>query len=241
MTKFPELFLALSADFAQGEIKVRDISGRKETYITARTVMNRLDTVLGPENWWDVYIPNEKSVACSLTIRLPDDSTLTKSDAGGYAGMSDAGDDDKSGFSDGLKRAAVKFGVARYLYRDGMPNYRLDYAKPTVAIDRSPAPNTNGHANANANGNGNGRHAAPSPDPALGGVPKSGRMMFSWVKNQEQLRQVGLLKYLNEWAKLQDFPGRMVDWNADEVALGHQEAIRKLNSLRGGVAEGGRR
>jgi len=69
--------------------------------------MNRLDNVLGPENWWDEYIPSENSVLCRLSIRLPDGSTLTKADAGGYAGMADQGDDDKSGFSDAFKRAAV--------------------------------------------------------------------------------------------------------------------------------------
>ena len=55
--------------------------------------MNRLDSVLGPENWWDDYIPLENSVVCKLTLRLPDGSTVTKCDAGGYAGMADQGDD----------------------------------------------------------------------------------------------------------------------------------------------------
>jgi putative DNA primase/helicase len=54
---------------------------------------------------------------------------VTKCDAGGYAGMADSGDDDKSGYSDAFKRAAVKFGVARYLYRDGVPEtYHLFFA-----------------------------------------------------------------------------------------------------------------
>ena len=51
--------------------------------------MNRLDSVLGPENWWDEYIPLENSVVCKLSIRLPDGSIVTKADAGGYAGMAD--------------------------------------------------------------------------------------------------------------------------------------------------------
>ena len=56
----------------------------------------------------------------------PDGSVLTKCDAGGYAGMADSGDDDKSGYSDAFKRAAVKFGVARYRYRDGAPTFVLE-------------------------------------------------------------------------------------------------------------------
>ena len=54
----------------------------------------------------------ENSVICRLTVRLPDGQVLTKSDAGGYAGMADQGDDDKSGFSDSFKRACAKLGVA---------------------------------------------------------------------------------------------------------------------------------
>ena len=40
------------------------------------------------------------------------------------------------------------------------------------------------------------------------------------------------MKYLNQWAKLQDFPGRMIDWDADQVSLAYQEACRKLQSLQ---------
>jgi hypothetical protein len=114
MTQFPDLFAALAAPFESHEVKTRAAQGgRQLQYITARTAMNRLDSVLGPENWWDRYTPLENSVICELTVRLPDGSTVTKCDAGGYAGMVDQGDDDKSGFSDSFKRAAAKFGVAR--------------------------------------------------------------------------------------------------------------------------------
>jgi hypothetical protein len=100
MTQHPDLFAALAAPFDPSELKTRTQGGRQLTYVTARTVMNRLDEVVGPENWWDAYRPGENSVLCELTIRLPDGQTLTKCDAGGYAGMADSGDDDKSGFSD---------------------------------------------------------------------------------------------------------------------------------------------
>jgi hypothetical protein len=120
MTRYAQFFTALAAPFKGHEIKTRPQGGRQLQYITARTVMNRLDEVAGPESWWDEYQPLEHSVICRLTIRLPDGTALTKSDAGGYAGMSDSGDDDKSGFSDAFKRAAVKFGIGRHLYGDGV-------------------------------------------------------------------------------------------------------------------------
>ena len=232
MTQYPDLFAALAAPFEAQEVRTRSQSGRQIHYITARTAMNRLDSVVGPENWWDEYVPGENSVLCKLTVRMPDGSTLTKADAGGYAGMPDQGDDDKSGFSDAFKRAAVKFGVGRYLYRDGVPTF-VKEREPALASSPAPAAEA---APAQAQ--------APEPQQAParssngnGSVPRSGRAMFAWTKEQEQRHEVGLLKYLNSWAKLQEFPGRMVDWDADQVSQGYAEAVRKLQSISTGHAE----
>jgi len=234
MTQFPDLFAALAAPFDPQEVRSRSQAGRQLHYITARTAMNRLDSVLGPENWWDEYVPGENSVLCRLTVRLPDGATLTKADAGGYAGMPDSGDDDKSGFSDAFKRAAVKFGVGRYLYRDGVPAFARERA-PALAAPLAP------EVPAQA--------AAPEPAslatvsaPARtssgnGSVPRSGRALFAWTKDQEQRHEVGLLKYLNGWAKLLDYPGRMVDWDADQVSQAYAEACRKLQSISTGQSE----
>jgi len=237
MTQHQDLFAALAAPFERDEVKVRSYAGRQLHYITARTVMNRLDNVLGPENWWDEYIPSENSVLCRLSIRLPDGSTLTKADAGGYAGMADQGDDDKSGFSDAFKRAAVKFGVARYLYKDGVPGFVRDrlpnadavLSTPEPAAAPAPAPAANPSP---AAGTPNGRTGSSNGNP-----PRSGKALFAWTKDQEQRHEVGLLKYLNSWAKLQDFPGRMVDWDADQVSLAYAEACRKLQSIQSSHSE----
>src|SRR5271165_7068703 len=161
-----ELFAALAAPFLPEEVRVRSQGARQLQYITARTVMNRLDDVLGPANWWDEYMPLENSVICRLTIRLPDGTTLTKSDAGGYAGMPDSGDDDKSGFSDAFKRAAVKFGIGRYLYRDGVPRFASQASRtgpgPGAADPVGPAPSDPAHA------------------PRTVG-PRTGRALFAWT------------------------------------------------------------
>ena len=232
MTKHPDLFASLAAPFEPHEVKVRSQSGRQLHYITARTAMNRLDNVMGPENWWDEYIPSENSVLCRLTIRLPDGSTLTKADAGGYAGMADSGDDDKSGYSDSFKRAAVKFGVARYLYRDGVPGFvqeRAPVAPPVEApaATAEPSPATAPSAPAPPSPAQAGRNGQSS-----GQAPRSGKALFAWTKEQEQRYEVGLLKYLNQWAKLQDFPGRMIEWDGEQVNLAYHEACRKLQALQ---------
>ena len=248
MTQHPDLFAALAAPFDPSEVKVRAQSNRQLHYITARTAMNRLDEVLGPENWWDTYRPGENSVLCELTIRLPDGATITKSDAGGYAGMADSGDDDKSGFSDAFKRAAVKFGVARYLYRDGVPSFVRDRvpgvdvsvsgggaANHTPSHNPPPAPGSSGErgsASATAVA------APPATERAASGKqPRTGKALFAWTREQEQRHSVGLLKYLNGWAKLQEYPGRMVDWDAEQVNNGYVEACRKLNAVVAGSTE----
>ena len=135
-------------------------------YITARSVMNRLDYVLGPENWWDEYEPHEDSVLCRLTIRLPDGSTITKADAGGYAGMQDAGDDDKSGYSDAFKRAAVKFGVGRHLYGDGV----VTYPQPAAAVPAAPARAAGAHSG----------QRQPPPEPAK--APTPWEQIQGWIQ-----------------------------------------------------------
>lgn len=118
------LFANLAAKFGGDLVKRRSGGGGRDlVYITARAVMNRLDDVLGPENWWDEYQPIEDAVICRLTIRLPDGQLLTKCDVGGNSKTQDASDVEKSGFSDAFKRAAVKFGVGRHLYGDGVPQF----------------------------------------------------------------------------------------------------------------------
>lgn len=247
MTQYPDIFAALAAPFAPHEVKVRQQAGRQLHYITARTAMNRLDSVLGPENWWDEYLPSDHSVLCKLTIRLPDGTLLTKADAGGYAGMSDQGDDDKSGYSDAFKRAAVKFGVARYLYRDGVPEFVRERVpaqevasgepQPTISSASPPPaePSARREREPSARPR-NGAQVAPARESGgsnggvVGSPPRSGRALFAWVKDQEGRHEVGLLQYLNKWGKLQDYPGRMVDWDADQVANAYQEAIRKIQA-----------
>jgi hypothetical protein len=239
MTQHRDLFAALAAPFEPEEVKLRTQSGRQLHYVTARTVMNRLDEVLGPENWWDDFVPLEHSVICRLTLRLPDGQILTKSDAGGYAGMADPGDDDKSGFADAFKRAAVKLGVARYLYRDGIPRFAREVLQGRAGFEpAAPAPEAplapQGQAQATSNGAVSPPSLSPSPrngDDGLG-APRSGRALFAWTKDQDEKYEYGLLKHLNAWGKRQDFPGRMVDWEGEQVTRAYSEACRKIRAVQ---------
>jgi hypothetical protein len=233
MTKHPDLFAALAAPFDPSELRLRSQAGRQLPYVTARTIMNRLDDVLGPENWWDEFVPLEHSVVCRLTIRLPDETVLTKSDAGGYAGLADPGDDDKSGFADAFKRTAVKFGVGRYLYRDGVPKFARDDLKRPAEVDPQPADAPAPAVPAPA-----AAAVAPAPSARTVGVeegtasPRTGRALFAWTKEHDKRFEYGLLKYVSDWAKQREFPSRMVDWDSEQVAQAHAEACRRVRALQ---------
>src|SRR5215472_11423188 len=182
MTQHRDLFAALAAPFEPEEVKLRVQASRQLHYVTARTVMNRLDEVLGPENWWDDFVPLEHSVICRLTIRLPDGQILTKSDAGGYAGMADPGDDDKSGFADAFKRAAVKFGVARYLYRDGVPAFVAQTVDSSLLSVVSKTDNGS-PAGQRASDNASERRATGNSQPTTdSSQPRTGKALFAWTK-----------------------------------------------------------
>jgi hypothetical protein len=80
-------------------------------YIDARDVMERLDEVCGPANWQDRYEFHGPRTICYLSVRIGDE-WVTKADG---AGDSDV-EAEKGSISDALKRAAVKWGIGRYLY-----------------------------------------------------------------------------------------------------------------------------
>lgn len=97
-------------------------SGIALAYIDARDVQNRLDAVCGVANWSDKYIETEKGrVICTLALRI-DGEWVSKSDG---AGDSDV-ESEKGAISDALKRAAVKWGIGRYLYDMESPWVELE-------------------------------------------------------------------------------------------------------------------
>jgi len=121
---------ALSAPFDETEVKFKPqaVKGNRAlalAYVDVRAIMDRLDNVLGVENWQDRYqLLPDNSVMCRLRLRIGD-RWITKSDVGGPSEQPDGGDRLKAAFSYALKRAAVKFGIGRYLYR--LPQQWAEY------------------------------------------------------------------------------------------------------------------
>lgn len=85
------------------------------TYIEPRDVMERLDEVLTPAGWkFEVGAVNDTVAHGSLSIKVGDE-WITRQDFG-YPNNND-GEALKEAQSDALRRCAMAFGVARYLYR----------------------------------------------------------------------------------------------------------------------------
>lgn len=82
-------------------------------YMDARLVQERLDDIVGPQNWsfdWQPMATKDNAVIAAkgiLTIL-----GVSKSDIGDC----DATEKNKASVSDALKRAAVMWGIGRYLY-----------------------------------------------------------------------------------------------------------------------------
>jgi hypothetical protein len=88
------------------------------SYITARDVQNRLDGVVGPGNWstsFRVLSHEPWVVECTLTV-----CGACRADVG-YSNAPDSEDEmepAKAAWSDALKRAAVQWGIGRWLYEE---------------------------------------------------------------------------------------------------------------------------
>lgn len=105
-------------------------------FIDARNVMDRLDEVVGPFGWRDAYrVLADGNVECTLELRL-DGQWVPKVDVGGESDQKDEGDKRKAAYSDALKRAAVKWGIGRYLY--SLPSTWTDFDPNTRQIPNPP-------------------------------------------------------------------------------------------------------
>lgn len=124
MTGHDELFAALAAPFPDTDVRVRPgAKNRDKTkalalhYIDARAVQERLDATVGPMGWEDRYEmidPQRIGFQCYLTLTI--DGQNVRKTGVGYPNQEGDEEPGKGAESDALKRAAVKFGVGRYLY-----------------------------------------------------------------------------------------------------------------------------
>jgi hypothetical protein len=196
-----DVLARLAAPFEPKQVKFRPgaTSGARALaipYVDARVIQDRLDAVLGVVNWQDEYefLPEGGAVLCRLRLRLGGE-WITKMDVGGASEQPDEGDRRKAAVSDALKRAAVKFGVGRYLYR--LPQTWVDYdpqKKQLKSLPALPQP-------------------APAKRPAKAAASPGAALAAELAKKEAWFRRLGLCSEgdlaaaVKERTKVPDFDG----------------------------------
>jgi hypothetical protein len=98
--------------------------GQALAYIDARDVMDRLDAVCGPAGWQDKYSHANGKTVCDIGIKCGDE-WVWKADGAGDTDM----EAEKGALSDAFKRAAMRWGIGRYLYNLPAPWVEIDEYK----------------------------------------------------------------------------------------------------------------
>src|SRR5207248_98234 len=145
---------------------------------------------------------------------------VTKVDVGSPSEQPDEHDRVKAAFSDALKRAAVKFGVGRYLYR--LPSTWCDYdpqKRQLRQLPSLPSPKPTKVAK------------APKPEPAADHkLPADGSELIRRLTDYEAklasqgLCQIGdLLRHLSEAGEKAGHGSDLTGWNGDAIAWAAKE------------------
>jgi hypothetical protein len=244
------LFTELAAPFPETEIrwKPQTVSGNRAlavAYVDARCVMDRLDEVLGPAGWQDSYeLLAGGCVKCELSVRV-EDEWITKSDVGAPSEQSAECDQTKSAFSDALKRAAVKLGIGRYLYR--LPKQWLGYDPQRRQFTETPKL----PAWATPNGKTTPQSSTPVPAPSQpaqtaprangNGHPRTASELFRWVRDQEvELVKEGrcnageLVDYLAQTGVAQGIGARIVRWQESDIPMAVAAALQFVKARSNG-------
>lgn len=120
-----EIQQALAKPFAPEDLEWRlqtltkdKTRGMAVPYVNNRAIQNRLDDVVGPENWYNDFKPwhssgKKQSQLCGISIYFPDRKEwVTKWDGAEDSDIEPI----KGGLSDSMKRAANQWGIGRVLY-----------------------------------------------------------------------------------------------------------------------------
>lgn len=116
-----EIMLALAKPFSASDVEWRlqvtngeKTSGMAVPYIDNRAIQRRLDETVGAFNWRNVFSPWQNNAQlCGISIYCEERGEwITKYDGADNSDIEPV----KGGLSDSMKRAAVQWGIGRYLY-----------------------------------------------------------------------------------------------------------------------------
>jgi hypothetical protein len=248
-----DLLQRLTAPFPIDEVcfKPQTVQGNRAlavAYLDARAVMDRLDEVLGASGWQDDYSALDGGVKCTLTLRINGD-WIGKSDVGSRSDQPDEGDQRKAAFSDALKRAAVKWGIGRYLYRLPKqwvgydPNKRVFTETPRLPAwalpNAEPAQAAPAKATQSPAGNG-GQASTAVPSPNGDGHHRNGRDLFRWLKDEERglvddhfCRPGELVEHVAQAGAKAGYGTQIVRWTAAAVQFGLNAGLEFIARRKG--------
>lgn len=205
-----DFFRSLLAPFDPGQLSEKPGRGGKPmTWLDKRALENRLDEVCTPLGWTIEYRPTARGFTARMGILCPTHDSewvwVFKEDGAGYEEMDAVDDDEKSGYTNALRRVAQDaWGVGRYLYRKGIPNFLDPNARPSgpTPPPAPPAP-VRQSPPAQVQSGPSQQNAAPAPapqqppaadqrDPNHFTLPKAGRQVFAWMKRMEDHFQTTL-------------------------------------------------
>lgn len=132
-------FHKLAAPFPADRVswRIGSTSGDKSkglalAYIDARDVMERLDEVCGPAGWQRRYPHANGKTVCEIGLKIGDE-WIWKADGAGNTDV----EAEKGALSDAFKRAAVSWGIGRYLYDIPSPWVQIESAGRSYRIKDS--------------------------------------------------------------------------------------------------------
>lgn len=229
-----QLTSQLSNPFPLHDVKFKpqSVKGNRAlalAYVDARAIQDRLDSVLGVEGWQDEYeLMPDGSVLCKLRLKMGDD-WIVKMDVGSPSAQPDVGDRLKAAFSDALKRAAVKFGIGRYLYRlpaqwvDYDPQKRQIVSPPRLPAFAQPQPQQNA--------------AQPKPvevDCSASNLPSNGKELHQRLRDYDaklassKKAQVGaLLSFVAQEGEAAGYSQAIETWDGPAIEFA-VEAVKRF-------------
>lgn len=261
-----QIELALAEPFPVASVgwKPQVVSGNRAmviSYIDARDVMDRLDAVVGVMGWQDIYeVLPDGAVICHLKVRIGEE-WIEKVDVGGQSEQPDEGDRRKAAFSDALKRAAVKFGIGRYLYRleqqwvdydpktrkllqqPRLPDWATPRHRPEPAQAAAPSPSP-GQAPTPAPATAPAQPATPAAPPAdrskKGKTSDLGERFAARLREREaELGKEGLceagelVEHVRETGAQRDYPDRLTEWTWSQI----DEAAKWIDAFVEGASK----
>lgn len=132
MIDFKKLHEPFPAKDIEWRVQQFGITGDKPwvmvlAYVTNRAIQERLDEVAEPQNWKNEFDKApEGGIMCGISIKV-DKEWITKYDGAENTAVEAV----KGGFSGSMKRAAVQWGIGRYLYNLESGFAKVQATKPS--------------------------------------------------------------------------------------------------------------